>query len=385
LFVSGFVVFFRFSMLRLFFLLLFILPAGAFAQQTAAWQGFGIEANILGGKIYKHTKNFKAPVAELSGAVELNFVQQTYGKKDWEQRRNFPVVGVGITYTDYGIDSIYGKCFSLYPNLQLPILRSGKFEWTFRAGFGIAYITKHYERAPSWDTLNNAIGTHLNNYTLFSTDFRYRINQHWDLQIGGNFSHISNASLRTPNLGINLYGAHLGLRYFPVTSAPEKKIRALPALKNRWLAQVRLGFSGNEAGVPNGPLYPIYVLSAYASRRYKGKNKVFAGLDYSYHENIYAFLRNNEIEAGNEKSLSWKSAVFVGHEHLIGRFGVHLQIGYYLKESYLKLEKFYQKIGCNIYFVQQEKGFLKEAFTSIHLKTHKTQAEFAEVGLGLGF
>ncbi|HRO42670.1 MAG TPA: acyloxyacyl hydrolase [Flavipsychrobacter sp.] len=354
-------------------------------QNTKSWKGFGIEANLMWGRIYKHTKNFKAPVPDISGAFELNFVQQTYGKKDWEQRRNYPVVGLGVTYTDYGIDSIFGKCFSVYPNLQLPIIRFKNVEWTFRAGFGIAYATRHYERAPVWDTLNNAVGTHLNNYTMFSTHIRYRVNEHWDIQIGGNFSHISNASLRTPNLGINLYGVHIGLRYFPITSQPEKIVKKLSSLKNRWLAQFRLGISANEAGVPNGPLYPIYIATAYASKRYKGKNKVFAGLDYSYHENIYSFLRNNEIEPGKEKSLSWKSSVFIGQEYLFGRFGVHLQLGYYLKESYLRLEKFYQKIGCNVYFLQREEGFLKESFLSIHLKTHKTQAEFAEVGLGIGF
>jgi hypothetical protein len=363
-------------------MLLAVFPLRA---QHKPWAGFGIEANVMGGRIYKHTKNFKAPVPDFSGAFELNFVQQRYGKKAWEQRRGYPLIGVGITYTDYGIDSIFGKCISIYPNVQIPIVSGKSLEWTIRAGFGLGYATRHYERAPKWDTLNNAIGTHLNNYTVFASDLRYRVNNHWDIQLGVNFSHISNASLRTPNLGINLLGAHVGIRYFPVTSRPEHIVRNLAPLKNRWLAQVRLGISANEAGVPNGPLYPIYIVSAYASKRYRSKNKLFAGLDYSYHKNIYAFLRNNEIEPGREKQLSWKSSIFVGDEFLFGKFGIHLQLGYYLKESYLRLEKFYQKIGCNFYLRQAETGAIKESFLSVHLKTHKTQAEFAEVGLGIGF
>src|SRR5690606_1337990 len=139
------------------FLLPLFLGAGSAFAQNKPWAGFGIEANLIGGKIFNHTKNFRAPVPDFSGAVELNFVQQTDGKNEWEQRRHFPLVGAGVAYTDYGIDSILGKCFSVYPFLQLPILKAKHIEWTFRAGFGIGYVTKHYKRAPEWDTINNAI------------------------------------------------------------------------------------------------------------------------------------------------------------------------------------------------------------------------------------
>lgn len=357
----------------------------ATAQQHNSWAGFGLEINVAGGKVLKHTEKFRAPVPKLSTAIEINFLQQTFGKKNWQQRRKYPLVGLGLTYTDYGIDSIYGKCFSIYPNLQTTILKGKNIEWTFRAGFGLAYVTKHYERAPGWDTLNNAIGSHFNNYTVFTTDLRYHLNDHWDLQLGANFSHISNAALRSPNLGINLYGAHFGVRYFPVTSRPQKLTRELPNLQNRWLAQLRVGIAGNEYGNADGPLYPVYLLSAYASKRYWSKNKLFIGVDYSYHQGIYAFLRNNEIYSGEEKNHSWKSAVFAGNEFLIGRFGIMLQVGVYIKEAALKLDPYYEKIGTNIYFVQKEHGALKELFTSVLLKTHKTQAELVEIGLGVGF
>ena len=355
------------------------------AQKHKPWSGTGIEFNAMAGKIYKHTKNFRAPVPERSTAFELNLVQQTYGRKAWQQRRNYPLVGVGLTYTDYGIDSIFGKCLSIYPSLELAILRSGPFSWTFRTGFGLAWVSRHYERNGSWDTLNNAIGSHFNNYTVFMTDLRYRVNEHLDLQLGGNFSHISNAALRVPNLGVNLYGVHIGLRYFPVTSRPEPIKQDLPRLKNRWLAQLRMGMAANEYGEADGPLYPVYLVSAFVSKRYAGKNKAFLGLDYSYHEGVYAFLRNNEIEPGRERGLSWKSSVFIGNEFLIGRFGVLLQVGYYLKDAYLQMDPYYQKLGCNIYLLQREKGLLKEAAVSVLLKTHKTQAELVELGLGFGF
>jgi hypothetical protein len=339
----------------------------------------------MGGKVLKHTENFHAPVPDFSSVFEVNFVQQTYGKNDWEQRRHYPIIGVGLAFTDYGIDSIYGKCISFYPNLQLPIIKGKNIEWTMRAGFGLGYVTRHYERAPVFDTLNNAIGSHFNNYSFFATDLRFRLNTNLDVQLGANFSHISNAALRTPNLGVNLYGAHIGFRYFPVSSAPEKIHKKLTPLKNRWLAQIRLGIAANEYGQANGPLYPVYLVSVFASKRYLSKNKVLIGIDYSYHEGIYAFLKNNEIHPGEESKYSWKSSIFAGNEFLLGRFGILFQVGYYIKNAYLKLDPYYEKLGCNIYVIQREKGLLKELSTAVLLKTHKAEAELVEIGIVAGF
>lgn len=349
------------------------------------WAGMGIETNLFAGKILPHTPRFPRQLPDVVTGVEVNALFQTYGKKDWHQRRKYPLVGFAFMYTDYGIDSVYGKCISIYPSLQFPLLKYKKLEWTFKASFGLGYITKPYERFPNFDTLNRAIGSGFNNFSLFATDIRYRVNQHLDIQAGGTFFHVSNAAFRTPNLGINTYGAHVGIRYFPTTSQPERIQREIQPLKNRWLAQVRLGFSAKENHIPDGPMYPVYIVSAFASKRYMSKNKAIIGLDYSYHSNMYAFLRNSEIAVGKEKANSWKSAVIVGNEFLYGRTGVLLQLGFYLKNYYLAEDFFYQKLGGNFYIIQQEKGVLKELSASILLKTHKFEAELVEVGIGAGF
>jgi len=349
------------------------------------WDGFGIEANMTAGKVFKHSSKFFGPVPKMSGSFELGFLQQTDGRKEWQQRRKYPLWGVGITYTDYGVDSVYGKCFGIYPTFQIPIIRTKKLEWTLQFGLGLGYVTRRYSHAPDWDTINNAISSHINNFTQFKTDFRYHINAHWDIQLGANFSHISNAAFRQPNLGVNMYGAHLGLRYFPTTSTPEKLARKLTPLRNRWLLQGRIGIAMNGGGNGGGPMYPVYLASVYTSKRYKSKNKVFVGVDYSYHSNVYAFLKNNEIWPGEERAHSWKSAVFVGHEWLMGKGAFQVQFGYYIHEAALRLDPVYQKFGYNYYLLRQEKGLLKELYLSALLKTHITQAELAELGLGFSF
>jgi len=383
--IPGILVFHR---SRFFFsiLLLLGLPAGRVAAQTTdKLDGFGIEANIMGGKIFRHTQRFLGPMPDFCSALDINFLQKTDGRQAWQQRRNYIQWGVGLTYTDYGMKDVYGSCIGMYPNIQLPIIRRKNLEWTFRFGLGLGYVSKRFNRYPDFDTLNNAVSSHINNFSLFSTDIRYRLNEHWDLQAGLNFTHISNAAFRQPNLGINMYAVHIGVRYFPTTSEPAKIKRRLQPLSNRYLVQARVGMALNGAGNGAGPQYPAYLASAFVSKRYASKNKVFVGVDYSYHERIYAFLRNNEILPGEEKQYSWKSAVFVGHEWLMGRGALTLQIGVYLKQAYLRMDPYYQKIGYNYYLIRQENGLLKELYLSAQLKTHKTIAELAEFGFGVSF
>jgi hypothetical protein len=347
--------------------------------------GFGIETNAFAGKVFKHTSKFTLPLPALCTANEVNFVWKTYGKKSWQQRVKFPVWGIGLMYTNYGNNAVYGQAIGVYPNLQVPFIKREKWEWTFRMGFGIGFISKHYSRAPDWDTINVAIGSTTNNFSIFLTDLRYHVNQHWDLQAGLNFSHISNGTYHLPNLGINMYGAHIGVRYFPVTSQPVCTIHDTKPLPNRILVQGRFSMGLTEGGAPLGPEYKVFLGTLYLSKRFSSKNKIYAGIDYSYHQDIYAFLRNNEIDPGHEAAHSWKSAVLGGAEFGVGCVGIILQGGVYIHEAALKQDPYYEKVGAHFYLVQKEQGALKELFLSAMLKTHKASAEVAEFGIGFGF
>lgn len=348
--------------------------------------GWGIEVNAFAGKVIKHTVKFHLPVPEVTTGLDLNFQLKTDGRKDWQQRRRYPVLGIGVAYTNYGIDSIYGRCFSIFPNILIPLIAGKKLEWTIRIGDGVGYVTRDYSRPVPFDTINNAIGSHVNDYFSFMTDLRYHLNEHWDIQAGANFSHISNASFHQPNLGVNLAGTHVGIKYFPVTSSPYHIARDLKPLSKRWLAEFRLTLAYVQSNAPLGPTFPVYLATGYMSKRWISKNKFIGGLDYSFHENIDEFLRNNsQAPAGTEAAHSYKIAAFAGNEFLLGRVGVVLQAGYYLHQAFQVQGKVYEKIGGNLYLIQREQGAVKELFLCAFLKTHLSVAELAEFGFGMGF
>jgi Lipid A 3-O-deacylase (PagL) len=372
---------------RVLLLLSFLFINGVHAQSEKSPGGFGVETNILAGKIVRHTVKFTSPIPDYSMAWDVNFVWQTYGKKTWHQRRNFPQIGLGTTYTDYGSNQVFGKAIGIYANLQIPLIRGKKIDWTVRLGDGIAYVTKKYQKKYPYDTLNVAIGTHINDFGIFMSDLRYHVNEHWHLQCGVNLTHISNGYFHTPNLGVNMVGGHIGVQYFPVTNKPKPIIKDLPKLKNRWLAQVRVGVGYTEANAKGNPELPNYVVSGYVSKRWWSKNKVYGGIDYAYHEPTYAFYKTWGIDIGHERGNAWDGTFFVGNEFLLGRVGIIAQVGYYYRKTYLKYgnDPLNEKVGGNLYIIQHEKGILKELFLTAILTTHTAVAEYAEFGLGVGF
>ena len=357
----------------------------SFAQCNNALDGFGIEANLLAGKVVKHSNKFTSPSPALSSAVDVNFVWQTYGKKDWHQRRNFPIIGVGINYTDYGINDVYGNCIGIYPNLQLRLLRREKLEWDLRLGNGLAYVTKKYQATEPYDTLNVAIGTNFNDFGIVMTDLRYHINKNWHVQIGANFTHISNGDYRQPNLGVNMVGLHAGVQYYPVSCHPKPIIKDLPKLKNRWLAEISMSVGYKEARAKGNPILPKYIGSVQVSKRWLGKNKFFVGADYAYHNDVHAFLINYGVNYGEEKQHSWDGTFFAGNEFLVGRVGLLMQLGVYYHQTFLKFDAVNEKFGINYYLIHAEHGPVKELFLCARLITHEAVAEYSCFGIGMGF
>jgi hypothetical protein len=348
------------------------------------WTGFGIESNVMMGRMIRHTPKFTGPISSHVYGVTLNLIKQTYGQRDWHTRRRFPAVGAGFIYLNYNNPQVYGAIFGAYPMIQIPLLHTGPFSWSFKAGMGVCYATRPYERLPRTNTTNVAIGGHWNNVSPFSTDIRWQVDQHWEVQAGVNFTHVSNAAFQQPNLGINTFGLHLGARYSPVSNTPvfsEKKPEKLPG---RFLLQARGSVGFVEASTPDGPLCPVYMGALFVSKRYWSKNKVYAGVDYYNNRSKYAYLKSKDHFPGEEEKHCRQAAVFAGNEFLVGRVGLMFQLGYYVRQMAEQNERLYQKLGGNIYFIQKEKGPLKELFFSAILKTHMGTAELFEMGLGIG-
>ncbi len=367
-----------------FVLICLFLSSAVKAQEDHPLDGYGIGANVLAGKILKHNYIFP-PVPNASGGIDISILKNTDGSKEWQQRRNYPQIGLGLTYVNYGNNAIYGQCFGAYPVIPIKIISGKKVEWTAKVGIGVGYMTRRYERFPTWDTINNLIGSHMNNFSIAAMDVRYNVNNNLSLQLGFTFIHVSNGGMRMPNLGLNLATGHIGIRYFPGNATPKRIVNDLPALKNRWLIQARMGMGFAEIGTTDGPMYPIYLSSLFVSKRYGSRNKVFAGLDHTYYGSLHAFLRNIEAYAGEEYKYCQQASVIVGNEFLIGRFGIVMQVGFpFIKTMRENDGIYFPKFGYNFYLLKEECGPIKELTLHSYIKANRFEADVFEFGVGVG-
>ena len=147
---------------------------------------------------------------------------------------------------------------------------------------------------------------------------------------------------------------------------------------------MRQSISYKEARTPGGPELPTYITAAYVSRRWLSKNKLYLGADYAFHNDTYEELKYWGF-TWNNRAHAWDGAIFAGNEFLVGRLGLITQVGVYYKQTYLKNDPVYEKIGGNFYIFKKETGPLKELFLSAILLTHGIVAELSEFGIGAGF
>lgn len=345
-------------------------------------KGHAVAAHIWMGKMIKHNERFTGPIPSFSTAVQLEYIKQTLGEKKWHAQRNYPIIGAGGLFIHYGYPEIYGSVISVYPLLQIPILKSNPLEWTAQIGAGIGFATKHYSVENSQ---NVAIGSHINNVSPFSTDLRWHIDKQWDVELGLSFVHMSNAAFAFPNLGINMWGLRTGVRYFFVPRTPIEKSKAHETVAKKWRLSAKGSMAFVEKGFADGPKYPVYTASLWGKYRYNNVQNAFLGLEYTYNKATAAFIHSLEEPIGEHGNIPYQLSTFVGNEFLFGRLGITVQMGYYLKKYQGLNSSFYQRLGGNYYLIQKDQGLLKELFLSLHLKTHQFTAEFCDFGLGFSF
>ena len=360
-------------------ILFFCLLLSTHLQAQTRGDAWGVQ--YMGGRILIHTPKIHVEAPSCSWATEFSYQHQTSGKKDWHQRFGFPEASINLCYANYG-DAQLGSSIAVYPAIQCKIIGNTHRYWYGKMGGGIGYANRRWQRLPAADSMNNIIGSHLNNFSMFQSGIHFTIAPRWSAQAGVQFYHLSNAASRSPNYGINTFGAHIGLQYHPNGIIDHFEKRDIPRRKNPFLlnAGSSLGFA--ESKTVDGPLYRIATLSLSAVKRYRNKNNIMLGCDAIYSSKTRAYIfSTNQTNRRGESLSPWQYTTYVGHEFLFGHTGFPIYAGAYLNRP-VGGSKIYQRLGINYYFVQKEKGWCRAMYAQLLLKTHLIQAQYAELGLG---
>lgn len=172
---------------------------------------FSISINPKGGFLMAHRVTMDHLVKDKNKVLELEFSRQDTSAGAWSKIYRYPSRGLSLAYQDYGNRDVLGTSFSVFRFTKFPIYQDKRFGFVdFRLGKGISYISKKYDNFTN--KKNIAIGSHINGFVNFQLTWTKPFN-HFFVGAGVDFSHISNASLKAPNQGLNTLTGFLTAGY----------------------------------------------------------------------------------------------------------------------------------------------------------------------------
>lgn len=357
------------------FLFGLLIPFSVFSQKKET-RDFMITANGHAGYIISHRNNMTHLIKGHVGVAELNFVYRTNGRKPWHQLYKYPELGVGFMHFWLGNPEQLGTLEALYPYSDFRLTKINPvFSLNMRVGIGLAYLMKPFDIKTNHK--NNAIGSHLNGFVNLRLNAVFTLSKKLKLNTGFGMSHASNAAMKTPNLGLNIPTAHLGLSYILGNKEWVCKKDSVPPCVKSIRVSIIGAFGVKELEVPTGNKYVAYSLQLNAYKPLNYKNRIGGGVEAGYNEATKAVWEDDGITNYKFKDIV-QVGVKVGYEYRIHRLSLPLEFGYYIHKTQSYNGKIFHRIGMRY-------NINKHLIANFTLFTHWAKADYFEWGLGYEF
>lgn len=303
-----------------------------------------------------------------SSNLTITYNRNTFGDKEWQRNYNFPSYGVMFSYQKNN-EPILGDVYSLMLHYTHYLY---KRKLAIKIADGPSLSTNPYHMDKNKE--NVYVTSKLSNG--FQLSLLYKEDNVWDrfgFHVGATFTHYSNGATKVINKGLNSYFIEAGINY----SLGEKEKEFIyegdsEALdkKIHYNLVYRDGFNQNSTQTDYDYLKTI---SFFVDKRLDKKRALQVGIDYFSSD----FLKNLSKKNNEGKKINTdRIGVFVGHDLIIDKLHIPVQLGYYFYNPAHYKKHFYQRIGAK-YYVH------KNVFMGIALKTHLSQAEAIEYSLGI--
>jgi aromatic ring-opening dioxygenase catalytic subunit (LigB family) len=303
--------------------------------------------------------------------TDVSYIKNTSQKNDWQESYGFPKYGYTAVFTNFGKSKILGEAFGLMGFLQFENIEK-KICFSFKIGGGFGYILNPFNREKNYK--NIAVGSSLNGLMRLETSIKLNLNDKLCLSSGIAITHFSNASTKTPNLGINIATVQAGIKYTFENNKDSKKRNNADSLTNKpkFYATLQAGYK--EVYPANGPVYGLGAASfAYFFNQNK-KGQIGFGTDFFYSPSLREELQKDKNPNNNKNSIP-QITINVNYEFTFGNFALPLILGVYVLDNVKKNGPIYQSIGLR-YTANKHL-----VFSSI-LKSHLGKAEYNLWGIG---
>ena len=322
-------------------------------------------------------------------AFEYKVGVKTNGTQAWQKIYRYPTFGFGFYGADMGTE-VLGNPRAVFGFISVPIGRWKKFHLDYDLGAGLAYDWNSY------DSINNpynfAIGAEKSVYFSLGLKSYLRISKRIDASLGVEFRHFSNGATHTPNLGLNLIGADIGLRYNfnPIknyTKAIDENYQ--PPIRATYIEPViSEHIPRNEINIFYGPGFkttdannyssPYYFTSTFAieyMRKINLKRKLGIGLDFMYDQSLRERVTDRDYEFSDQFLLGAHASFDLD----VARFSLYAALGAYLyKRDSNVLGAYYLRVGLKYNITKDDK-----LWAMVALKTQDGFiADWIEWGIG---
>lgn len=378
---------------------------------------FALKAAAYGGYILPMSENLKlvAKNPVVGGEVAAEF--PAMGNYAWQRYWRMPTVGVAFAGMDLGNKAILGQAFALYPYLLAPLVKTERFEWSWKVGAGLGFFTKTWYDCDTLSgvkaaTANASIGSVLNAYIATGMNFEFPIKRGASITADIGYVHMSNGSTRQPNSGVNILHAQVGAKYtFEACRHCKKPLAAVERFPYEWSMTVEAAGGVREQYYKDHKRYAVGTLqigmTANVTDRYAIGGALHAFFDgafvqqgtrgdesYRQHTVYNRYFIPNE-DAANK----FRAGMALSNEFFVGRVAAYLQWGVYVydplrnanPEPHAKHN--YNRPMFYTYDIDKEDGWnyfrlglrcrvWDNLFVSASIKTHLHKAEMLTFGIG---
>jgi Lipid A 3-O-deacylase (PagL) len=366
------------------------------ADSAKSHRSFYIEPELMAGMIGPNYEPY--PSTGLKKTLVLNFGSTNIDDKYWAKYYNHPDIGVSLTLSDLGNQSVFGEEMDLMPYIIFNTSRKLKNSWFIKMGMGASYFTRHYDSVTNPQDL--AIGSTIT--WAFKLFFYHSLwtTKKMTFRIGGGYCHSSDGHTQLPNLGLNsgLIGITAQFRNHPIDPNylfPEKVTEDIP---DNYFLQIREGAGFHARGSPfkpvGGPKYGVGSDAISGGVILKNHIKLRAGFTYRDYGKL--------LDYTDQQYTAWQSSnIFfsVGCEFLVGHIGMDIEGGINLYKPFYR--QFYQtyegstastfyflkstfpmRLGLNYYLIDPAKNTRYNVFAGADIDANFGQADFSELSLG---
>ncbi len=313
-------------------------------------------------------------------AFEINLQKATYGKHRWEAEYGYPLIGISLWYSGLGGFPELGSAIALYPTINFPLVRNNIQSLNFKLGIGLGYLTNRFDRIENYK--NFAIGSHLNIAASLFFEYRRKISRMLTFTTSMGLTHFSNGSMKTPNYGLNILTASVGVSSYLSNPNRSLKRKILPELYSfefdgrKYLSiEFATALAYKDMSQQYGESFFVGAAFVNIMGRVSYKSKFGIGFDVTYDGSDNLVLERQYVEVSNKMNLA-KTGVNIAYELVMDRLSFLFNLGFYMSGMERSEGENYQRLTMK-YLITDK------LFANMVLSSHVGKAEY--VGFGLGY